>query len=73
MGGLSLVGGGVLLSVRRGCNSNPSRFLIVCFIDPHLYFRENDFLTFDALRHASQCVGRVLMGKTDYGIMVGNK
>lgn len=32
--------------------------------------RENDFLTFDALRHASQCVGRVLRGKTDYGIMV---
>ncbi|KAJ2512815.1 TFIIH/NER complex ATP-dependent 5'-3' DNA helicase subunit [Coemansia sp. RSA 1939] len=32
--------------------------------------RENDFLTFDALRHASQCIGRVLRGKTDYGIMV---
>ena len=32
--------------------------------------REQDFLTFDALRHASQCVGRVLRGKTDYGIMI---
>ena len=32
--------------------------------------RENDFLTFDAMRHAAQCVGRVLRGKTDYGIMV---
>lgn len=32
--------------------------------------RENDFLTFDALRHAAQCVGRVLRGKSDYGIMV---
>ncbi|KAG0098991.1 DNA-dependent ATPase of the nucleotide excision repair factor 4 complex [Podila epicladia] len=32
--------------------------------------RENDFLTFDALRHAAQCLGRVLRGKTDYGIMV---
>ena len=32
--------------------------------------RENDFLTFDALRHASQCVGRVLRGKSDYGIMI---
>ncbi|KAJ2757173.1 TFIIH/NER complex ATP-dependent 5'-3' DNA helicase subunit [Coemansia pectinata] len=32
--------------------------------------RENDFLTFDALRHASQCIGRVLRGKTDYGLMV---
>eukprot|EP00116_Pleurobrachia_bachei_P000293 sb/3460555/ len=32
--------------------------------------REQDFLTFDALRHASQCVGRVLRGKSDYGIMI---
>ncbi|KAI1295878.1 General transcription and DNA repair factor IIH helicase subunit XPD [Halotydeus destructor] len=32
--------------------------------------RENDFLTFDALRSAAQCVGRALRGKTDYGIMV---
>lgn len=32
--------------------------------------RENDFLTFDAMRHAAQCVGRCLRGKTDYGIMV---
>lgn len=32
--------------------------------------RENDFLTFDAMRHAAQCVGRALRGKTDYGIMV---
>merc|ERR1712142_387542 len=32
--------------------------------------RENDFLTFDAMRHAAQCIGRVLRGKTDYGIMV---
>lgn len=32
--------------------------------------RENDFLTFDAIRSASQCVGRALRGKTDYGIMI---
>ncbi|BGP43430.1 TFIIH/NER complex ATP-dependent 5'-3' DNA helicase subunit [Rhodotorula kratochvilovae] len=32
--------------------------------------RENDFLTFDAMRHAAQCVGRVLRGKTDYGLMI---
>ncbi|XP_041467884.1 general transcription and DNA repair factor IIH helicase subunit XPD-like [Lytechinus variegatus] len=32
--------------------------------------KENDFLTFDAMRHAAQCVGRALRGKTDYGIMV---
>eukprot|EP00047_Mylnosiga_fluctuans_P020695 m.95243 g.95243 ORF g.95243 m.95243 type:complete len:285 (+) comp8595_c0_seq1:1734-2588(+) len=31
--------------------------------------RENDFLTFDALRHAAQCVGRAIRGKSDYGIM----
>lgn len=32
--------------------------------------RENDFLTFDAMRHAAQCLGRALRGKTDYGIMI---
>lgn len=35
-----------------------------------LQIRENDFLTFDAMRHAAQCVGRAIRGKTDYGIMV---
>ena len=35
-----------------------------------LQIRENDFLTFDAMRHAAQCVGRALRGKTDYGIMI---
>ncbi|CAF0873173.1 unnamed protein product [Brachionus calyciflorus] len=30
---------------------------------------ESDFLTFDAMRHAAQCVGRALRGKNDYGIM----
>lgn len=32
--------------------------------------KEGDFLTFDALRHAAQCLGRVLRGKNDYGLMV---
>jgi DNA excision repair protein ERCC-2 len=32
--------------------------------------READFLTFDAIRQAAQCVGRVIRGKTDYGLMV---
>lgn len=32
--------------------------------------RESDFLTFDALRHAAQCIGRVLRTKTDYGLML---
>uniref|UniRef100_A0A183J4D2 General transcription and DNA repair factor IIH helicase subunit XPD n=1 Tax=Soboliphyme baturini TaxID=241478 RepID=A0A183J4D2_9BILA len=31
---------------------------------------ENDFLTFDAMRQAAQCVGRALREKSDYGIMV---
>ena len=32
--------------------------------------RESDFLTFDALRQTSQCVGRVIRSKADYGVMV---
>eukprot|EP00095_Tigriopus_kingsejongensis_P006022 snap_masked-scaffold671_size114370-processed-gene-0.21 protein:Tk06022 transcript:snap_masked-scaffold671_size114370-processed-gene-0.21-mRNA-1 annotation:"tfiih basal transcription factor complex helicase subunit" len=32
--------------------------------------RESDFLTFDAMRNAAQCVGRALRGKTDYGVMI---
>lgn len=32
--------------------------------------KENDFLSFDALRHAAQCLGRVLRGKHDYGLMI---
>lgn len=32
--------------------------------------REGDFLTFDAMRSAAQCVGRVIRGKTDYGLMI---
>eukprot|EP00658_Telonema_sp_P-2_P006883 TRINITY_DN12589_c0_g1_i1.p1 TRINITY_DN12589_c0_g1~~TRINITY_DN12589_c0_g1_i1.p1 ORF type:complete len:593 (+),score=180.26 TRINITY_DN12589_c0_g1_i1:151-1929(+) len=31
---------------------------------------EGDFLTFDAIRQASQCLGRVVRSKADYGIMV---
>lgn len=31
---------------------------------------EYDFLVFDAMRHAAQCLGRVLRNKTDYGLMV---
>ncbi|KAF2495329.1 DNA repair helicase RAD3 [Lophium mytilinum] len=32
--------------------------------------KEQEFLSFDAMRHAAQCLGRVLRGKDDYGIMV---
>jgi len=40
------------------------------YLRDQFQIRENDFLTFDAMRHASQCIGRVLRGKTDYGIMI---
>lgn len=39
------------------------------YLRDQFQIRENDFLTFDAMRHAAQCVGRCLRGKTDYGIM----
>lgn len=32
--------------------------------------KDNDFLTFDALRQSAQCVGRIIRSKTDYGIVV---
>ena len=32
--------------------------------------QEQEFLTFDAMRAAAQCVGRVIRSKLDYGIMV---
>jgi hypothetical protein len=31
--------------------------------------RENDYLAFDAVRQAAQCVGRVIRSKADYGMM----
>ncbi|KAG8234636.1 hypothetical protein J437_LFUL014212 [Ladona fulva] len=40
------------------------------YLRDQFQIREGDFLTFDAMRHAAQCVGRVLRGKTDYGIMI---
>ncbi|XP_076271779.1 general transcription and DNA repair factor IIH helicase subunit Xpd isoform X2 [Rhynchophorus ferrugineus] len=40
------------------------------YLRDQFQIRENDFLTFDAMRHAAQCVGRALRGKTDYGIMI---
>ena len=41
----------------------------LAFLRDHCAIREGDFLSFDALRHAAQCVGRALRGKDDYGIM----
>ncbi|RMZ89543.1 hypothetical protein DV736_g3225, partial [Chaetothyriales sp. CBS 134916] len=40
------------------------------FLRENYMIREQDFLSFDAMRHAAQCLGRVLRGKDDYGVMV---
>jgi Rad3-related DNA helicase len=40
------------------------------FLRDNHRIKENDYLTFDAMRHAAQCVGRVLRGKTDWGLMI---
>jgi len=42
----------------------------LAYLRDQYHIRENDFLTFDALRHAAQCVGRVIRGKSDYGLMI---
>jgi hypothetical protein len=51
--------------------------LIVCLHQARLEYlrdayriRESEFLGFDAMRNAAQCVGRVLRGKTDWGLMI---
>lgn len=36
----------------------------------HYQIKDNDYLTFDALRQAAQCVGRVIRSKTDYGLVI---
>uniref|UniRef100_M3ZP14 DNA 5'-3' helicase n=1 Tax=Xiphophorus maculatus TaxID=8083 RepID=M3ZP14_XIPMA len=59
--------GAILLSVARG------KFTILArleYLRDQFQIRENDFLTFDAMRHAAQCVGRAIRGKTDYGLMI---
>ena len=40
------------------------------FMRENYRIRENDFLSFDAMRHAAQCLGRVLRGKDDYGCLL---
>ena len=40
------------------------------YLREHYGILEKDFLTFDAIRHAAQCIGRVIRGKSDYGLMV---
>ena len=40
------------------------------FLQENYQIRDQDFLTFDAMRQTSQCVGRVLRSKYDYGQMI---
>uniref|UniRef100_A0A671RPH9 General transcription and DNA repair factor IIH helicase subunit XPD n=1 Tax=Sinocyclocheilus anshuiensis TaxID=1608454 RepID=A0A671RPH9_9TELE len=40
------------------------------YLRDQFQIRENYFLTFDAMRHVAQCVGRAIQGKTDYGLMI---
>lgn len=40
----------------------------VRFLSAHL--KIGNFLQFDALRHAMQCLGRVIRGKNDYGLII---
>jgi len=40
------------------------------FLREAYQIKESEFLNFDAMRQASQCVGRVIRSKRDYGVMV---
>merc|ERR1711865_822560 len=40
------------------------------YLQTHFQIREADFLNFDAIRQTSQCLGRVIRSKTDYGLMI---
>jgi DNA excision repair protein ERCC-2 len=40
------------------------------FLRTNHQIKESEFLSFDAMRNTAQCVGRVIRGKNDYGIMV---
>ncbi|KAH8862274.1 General transcription and DNA repair factor IIH helicase subunit XPD [Schistosoma japonicum] len=40
------------------------------FLREQYNVKPNEFITFDAMRHAAQCLGRAIRGKSDYGIMI---
>jgi hypothetical protein len=42
----------------------------LAFLRDTLQIKESDFLTFDAMRQAAQCVGRIIRSKKDYGVIV---
>ena len=40
------------------------------YIQSHFDIREQDYLTFDAMRQVAKCFGRVVRSKTDYGVLI---
>jgi len=40
------------------------------YLQTKFHINPSDFLTFDAMRQAAQCVGRVIRSKLDYGLMI---
>lgn len=40
------------------------------YIQTHFDIREQDYLTFDAVRQVAKCFGRVIRSKVDYGVLV---
>jgi len=40
------------------------------FLRQHYDIKESEFLNFDAMRQASQCLDRVIRSKRDYGVMI---
>jgi DNA excision repair protein ERCC-2 len=42
----------------------------MAYLRDTFHIRENDFLTFDAVRQAAQCCGRIIRSKRDYGVIV---
>lgn len=69
MGALSTESGGVVERLPSTYMPGPLQARLE-YLRDQFQIRENDFLTFDAMRHAAQCVGRAIRGKTDYGLMV---
>lgn len=42
----------------------------LAFLESDCGISETDYLNFDAVRYASQCVGRILLNKSDYGMII---
>ncbi|EJW01367.1 DNA repair helicase (rad3) [Edhazardia aedis USNM 41457] len=40
------------------------------YLNQNFGISSSEFLSFDAMRHAAQCLGRVLRDKNDYGLMI---